>query len=88
MPTTYRLTVGPFHATPGKVRVWAGLAALVEGAVARTKIFLINAPEILPATTDVRTGVPYGENGVEFVGTYEAGGGGGNTYSRGRVVNG
>lgn len=39
-----------------------------------------------PAVGDVKTGVQYGAGGTEFTGTY-VGGGGGNTYSRGRVVN-
>ena len=39
-----------------------------------------------PAVTDVKTGVQYGAGGTEFTGTY-AGGGGGNTYSKSRVVN-
>jgi hypothetical protein len=39
-----------------------------------------------PAISDVRSGVSYGAGGTEFTGTY-AGGGGGNTYSKSRVVN-
>ena len=39
-----------------------------------------------PAEADVESGVSYGAGGTEFTGTY-VGGGGGNTYSRGRVVN-
>ena len=39
-----------------------------------------------PAEADVKLGVSYGANGTEFTGTY-AGGGGGNTYSKSRVVN-
>lgn len=39
-----------------------------------------------PAEADVKLGVQYGANGTEFTGTY-AGGGGGNTYSKSRVVN-
>jgi hypothetical protein len=34
----------------------------------------------------VKLGVQYGAGGTEFTGTY-AGGGGGNTYSKSRVVN-
>ena len=41
---------------------------------------------VQPAVGDVKTGVQYGAGGTEFTGTY-VGGGGGNTYSRGRVVN-
>ena len=40
----------------------------------------------LPAVGDVRSGTTYGADGTEFTGTLSAGGGG-NTYSRGRVVN-
>lgn len=40
----------------------------------------------LPAVGDVRSGTTYGADGTEFTGTLVAGGGG-NTYSRGRVVN-
>jgi hypothetical protein len=39
-----------------------------------------------PAEADVKLGVSYGANGTEFTGTY-SGGGGGNTYSKSRVVN-
>lgn len=39
-----------------------------------------------PAEADVKLGVQYGAGGTEFTGTY-AGGGGGNTYSKSRVVN-
>jgi hypothetical protein len=39
------------------------------------RVFLINAPEILPVPSDVRIGIPYGESGTEFTGTYDAGGG-------------
>ena len=41
---------------------------------------------VQPAEADVESGVSYGAGGTEFTGTY-VGGGGGNTYSRGRVVN-
>ncbi len=40
---------------------------------------------VLPVVTDVKSGVTYGADS-SLTGTY-AGGGGGNTYSRGRVVN-
>jgi hypothetical protein len=39
-----------------------------------------------PIEADVKLGVQYGAGGTEFTGTY-AGGGGGNTYSKSRVVN-
>jgi hypothetical protein len=39
-----------------------------------------------PIEADVKLGVSYGANGTEFTGTYAAGGGG-NTYSKSRVVN-
>jgi hypothetical protein len=39
-----------------------------------------------PAVADVKLGVQYGAGGTEFTGTYAAGGGG-NTYSKSRVVN-
>ena len=39
-----------------------------------------------PIPADVKLGVQYGAGGTEFTGTY-AGGGGGNTYSKSRVVN-
>jgi hypothetical protein len=39
-----------------------------------------------PIPADVKLGVSYGANGTEFTGTY-SGGGGGNTYSKSRVVN-
>ena len=39
-----------------------------------------------PAITDVLSGVQYGAGGTEFTGT-ATGGGGGNTYSRGRITN-
>jgi hypothetical protein len=39
----------------------------------------------LPTEAQVETGVQYGADGTEFTGTLS--GGGGNTYSRGRVVN-
>lgn len=39
-----------------------------------------------PAITDVLSGVQYGAGGTEFTGT-ASGGGGGNTYSRGRITN-
>jgi hypothetical protein len=39
-----------------------------------------------PAEADVESGVTYGAGGTEFTGTLVAGGGG-NTYSRGRVTN-
>jgi hypothetical protein len=38
-----------------------------------------------PAEADVKAGVQYGAGGTEFTGTYA--GGGGNTYSKSRVVN-
>jgi hypothetical protein len=38
-----------------------------------------------PAAADVKAGVQYGASGTEFTGTYA--GGGGNTYSKSRVVN-
>jgi hypothetical protein len=38
-----------------------------------------------PAEADVKSGVQYGAGGTEFTGTYV--GGGGNTYSKSRVVN-
>ena len=41
---------------------------------------------VQPAEADVENGVSYGAGGTEFTGTF-VGGGGGNTYSRGRVVN-
>lgn len=41
---------------------------------------------VQPVEADVKLGVDYGADGTEFEGTYEAGGGG-NTYSRGRIVN-
>lgn len=40
---------------------------------------------VVPVVGDVKSGVGYGADGTEFTGTYT--GGGGNTYSRGRVVN-
>lgn len=40
---------------------------------------------VQPAQADVKSGVGYGADGTEFTGTYV--GGGGATYSRGRVVN-
>ena len=42
---------------------------------------------VQPAEADVESGVSYGAGGTEFTGTLVVGGGGGNTYSRGRVVN-
>lgn len=42
---------------------------------------------VVPAEADVKISVQYGADGTEFTGEY-TGGGGGNTYSRGRVVNG
>ena len=42
---------------------------------------------VQPAEADVKNGVSYGAGGTEFTGTLVGGGGGGNTYSRGRVVN-
>jgi hypothetical protein len=41
---------------------------------------------VQPLVVDVRSGIQYGAGGTEFTGTY-AGGGGGNTYSKSRVVN-
>lgn len=41
----------------------------------------------VPVIADVKIGVQYGQQGTELTGTYVGGGGGGNTYSRGRVVN-
>ena len=38
-----------------------------------------------PAVADVKLGIQYGAGGTEFTGTYS--GGGGNTYSKSRVVN-
>lgn len=43
--------------------------------------------DVVPAVGDVRSGTAYGFS-QELTGTLVAGGGGGNTYSRGRVVNG
>ena len=42
--------------------------------------------DVIPAVGDVRTGTVYG-NDQELTGTLSPGGGGGNTYSRARVVN-
>ncbi len=41
---------------------------------------------VVPAIGDVKSGVQYGQQGNSLTGTY-VGGGGGNTYSRGRIVN-
>lgn len=41
---------------------------------------------VQPAESDVESGVQYGAGGTEFTGT-ATGGGGGNTYSRGRITN-
>lgn len=41
---------------------------------------------VYPAVGDVRSGIDYGPNGTDYEGTLVVGGGG-NTYSRGRVVN-
>jgi hypothetical protein len=41
----------------------------------------------LPAAAEVQSGVQFGQQGDEFTGSYVGGGGGGNTYSRSRVVN-
>lgn len=40
----------------------------------------------VPIVGEVQSGVDYGQQGTELTGTY-VGGGGGNTYSRSRVVN-
>lgn len=41
----------------------------------------------VPTVAQVQSGVEYGQQGNELTGTY-VGGGGGNTYSRARVVSG
>lgn len=41
----------------------------------------------VPAAADVKAGVLFGHQGDELTGSYVGAGGGGNTYSRGRVVN-
>lgn len=41
----------------------------------------------LPAASSVENSVVFGHQGDEFTGSFVGGGGGGNTYSRGRIVN-
>jgi hypothetical protein len=41
----------------------------------------------LPAAASVENGVVFGHQGDEFTGSFVGGGGGGNTYPRGRIVN-
>lgn len=87
MPSkTYQLTCLAFDATPKNVRLAMGLAAVRVFALVDRKVYLINAPRTIPIPTQVLAGVEYGNNGNEFTGTYSPGAGG-NTYSRGRVVN-
>ena len=55
------------------------------GRMRHAMTFTVDGPTY-PGQPDVRSGVQYGPNGSDYTGTMSAGGGG-NTYSRSRVVN-
>lgn len=58
------------------------IGAVTDTAANVSRLFIA-----LPAAASVENGVVFGHQGDEFTGSFVGGGGGGNTYSRGRVVN-
>lgn len=69
----YPVTLLDWHATPKNVRMADFLPPVVRTTPVVQKVYLINAPEILPLPAEVLAGVSYGESGVEFVGTLSGG---------------
>lgn len=82
---------GPYpHELDIVLREGEGLAVAYKnaGCLGRMRhaiTFTVDGP-VYPGQPDVRSGVQYGPNGTDYTGSMSAGGGG-NTYSRGRVVN-
>jgi hypothetical protein len=75
-----------FHATPDNVVASETVIVSTPDVKPVVCVYSAWAPRILPVVVDVRKDIVYGENGVEFTGTY-APGGGGSGMSKSRVVN-